>query len=112
LFEPLHRQQNHKTIEAPHNIDYRVARIHDPSTWVDLYHMQPAAANPTWYINVCTQQHLSLEVNSTALSHHHHVMIQYTTLTKEEPHATQQAEPQQSITYFYATLDRKLTFRV
>jgi len=54
----------------------------------------------------------SLEVNTTALSHHHHDMIQYTALAKEEPHVTQQAEPQQNTTYFYTTLDRKLAVRV
>jgi len=89
-----------------------VAGIHDPSTQVDLYHTQPAEADPTWYINVCTQQHLSLEVNTTALSRPHHIMIQYTMLTEEEPHVTQQAEPQKSKTYFYATIDCKLAVRV
>jgi hypothetical protein len=33
-------------------------------------------------------------------------------LTEEEPHITQQAEPQQSITYFYMALDLKLAIRV
>jgi hypothetical protein len=30
-----------------------------------------------------------------------HVMLQNITLTEEEPHITQQAEPQQSMTYFF-----------
>jgi len=38
-------------------------------------------------------------------------MVQYRTLTEEEP-ITQQAEPQQNTTHFYATLYRKSAVRV
>jgi hypothetical protein len=91
-----------KTIEAPHNI---VSGIHDPSTRVELQHTQPAVANPTWYINVRTR-HLGLEVNTTTLTlpQHHGANPpppRHDTINnaEEEPHITQQAEPQQSTVF-------------